>query len=78
MGRSNSGDCKMIFGTYLSTLKIGLMKSGRAKWQEAEATRKDFNTVLIRQDKKFFTCELFKVIQDAIPLILHFRTMCLF
>ena len=27
---------------------------GRARWQEAEATRKDFNTVLIRQDKKLF------------------------
>ena len=37
-----------------------------------------FNTVLIRQDKKFFTSELFKVIRDAIPLILHHRTMCLF
>ena len=24
------------------------------KWQEAEATRKDFNIVLTRQDKKFF------------------------
>ena len=34
---------------------------------------KDFNIVLACQDKKFFTFELFKVIQDAIPLILHFR-----
>ena len=32
-----------------------------------------FNTVLIRQDKKFFTFDLFKVIQDAILLILHCR-----
>ena len=54
------------------------MMYGRAKWQEAEATRKDFNSVLIRQDKKFFTFELFKVIQDAVPLILHYRTMCWF
>ena len=66
----------MIFGTNLSTLSVGLIKCGRAKWQEAEATRKDLNIVLIHQDKKFFICELFKVIQDAIPLILHFRTMC--
>ena len=51
-----------------------LMKCGRAKWQEAEATRKDFNIVLIYQDKKFFITELFKVILDAIPLILHYRT----
>ena len=35
----------MIFGTNLSTLNIGLMICGRARWQEAEATRKDFNTV---------------------------------
>ena len=54
MGRLNSGDQKIIFGTILRTLSIGLMKCGRAKYNEAEATRKDFNTVLIRQDKKFF------------------------
>ena len=66
----------MIFGTNLSTLSIGLMKCGRAKWQEAEAKSKDLNIVLIHQDEKLFISELFKVIQDAIPLILHFRTMC--
>ena len=38
-------------------------------------TRKDFIFVPIRQDNKFFTSELFKVIQDAISLILHYRTM---
>ena len=43
----------MIFGTNLSTLNIGLMICGRARWQEAEATRKDYNMVLTRQDKKF-------------------------
>ena len=61
----------MIFGTNLSTLNIGLMMHGKARWQGTEATRKDFNAVLIRQEKKFFTSELFKVIQDAIPLILN-------
>ena len=75
MVRSNSGDWKMIFGTDLSILNIGLMMYGRTRWQEAEATIKDFNAVLTRQDKKFFIFELFKVIQDAIPLILHCRTM---
>ena len=29
----------------MRTLSIGLMKCGRARWQEAEATRKDVNTV---------------------------------
>ena len=51
----------------MSTLNIGLMKCGSVIWQEAEETRKDFNIVLIHQDKKFFISELFKVIQDAIP-----------
>ena len=46
-----------------------LMMYGRARWQEAETTRKDFKTVLTSQDKIFFTFELFKVTQDAISLI---------
>ena len=66
----------MTFGTNSSNLNIGLIKSGRALWQKAEETRKDFNLVLTRQDKKFFISELFKVIQDAIPLILHYKTVC--
>ena len=52
------------------------MKSGRVQWQEAEGNKKRFNTVLTRQDTKFFIFELFKVIQDVIPLILNYRTMC--
>ena len=60
----------------MRTPSIGLMKCGGARWQEAEATRKDFNIVMTRQDKEFFISELFKVIQDAISLILHFRIMC--
>ena len=51
MERLSSGDEKIIFGTNLRTLSIGLVKCGRVKWQEAEATRKYFNTVLTRQDK---------------------------
>ena len=60
MGRSKSGDWTMIFRRNLCTLNIGLMMYGRARWQEAEAIRKYFNIVLIRQDKKFFTFELSK------------------
>ena len=74
MERLNSGGCKVVFGTKLRTLNIGLMKSGRVRWQKAEETRKYFNSVLIHQDKKFFVSKLFKVIQDAISLILY-RTM---
>ena len=75
MERLKSGEQRNIFGTILCDLNIGLMKSGRARWQKAEETRKDFNTVLIHQDEEFCTSELFKVIQDAISLILHYRTM---
>ena len=34
MGQLNSGEYKMIFGTNLCNLNIGLMKSGRAQWQK--------------------------------------------
>ena len=50
------------------------MKSARAAWQEEEEARKYFSIVLMLQEK-FITFELFKVIQDAILLILHYRTM---
>ena len=52
MERLNSGDWKIIFGTNLRILDIGLMKCGRAKWQEAEVTRKDFKIVLIHQGQE--------------------------
>ena len=44
------------------------MKSGRAHWQKAEETRK--NQYCTDFQEKFFTSELFNVIQDAITLIL--------
>ena len=44
----------MIFGTMLTNPNIGLMMYGRARWQEAEATRKDFNIVVIHQDKTLY------------------------
>ena len=78
MEQLNSGDQKIVFGTNLTTLSIGLMKCVRVQWEEAEATRKYFNIVVTRQDKNFFISELFNVIQDEIPLILHYRTMCKF
>ena len=62
--------------TNSSTVNIGLMMLEKQDGRSAEATRTDFNIVLIHHDKKFFAPELFKVIQDAIPLIQHCRTMC--
>ena len=74
MGRLNSGDGKIIFGTSLCIL-IALMESGKAQCKKEVKTRKDFNIVSIFQEK-FFTSELFKVIQNEISLILHYRTCC--
>ena len=53
------------------------MRSGSAAWQEEEETRKDTSIVLIHQGQSS-TSELFKVIQDAVSLILFYRTMSLF
>ena len=75
MERLNSGDWKIIFRITLRFLNFGPMKCGRVEWQKADETRKDFNIVLIHKDKKFFISELFKVIHEAIPLILHNKTM---
>ena len=72
----NSEESKTIFKN-ISCVIIGLMKSGRKAWQEEEETRKDKSIVLIHQEK-FFTSELFLVSQDAISLILLYKTMSLF
>ena len=42
---------------------------------QGRGARKYFSIALTRQEQ-FFTSEPFKVIQDAILLILHYRTMC--
>ena len=77
MERLNSGELKTIFRNISRTIIIGLTKSGRTAWQEEEETRKDFNIVLINQEQSC-TSELIKVIQDAVSLILLYRTMSLF
>ena len=56
---------------------IELTTSGRAQWQKEEETRKDTSTVLILQEQLCIS-ELFKDIQDAVLLILLYRTMSLF
>ena len=42
MERMNSGDEKIIFGTILNDLYIGLMKSGRAQWAKGGENKKRF------------------------------------
>ena len=77
MERLNSGESKTIFRNISCIVIIGLTTSGRKAWQEEEETRKDTSIVLIRQERSC-TSELFKVIQDAVSLILLYRTMLLF
>ena len=40
MERLNSGEQRIVFGTILSALNIGLLKCGRVQWQEEEETTK--------------------------------------
>ena len=68
-GRSNSGDWKMC--EYCLHWYDNVWKSKK----EAEATRTEFNIVLISQDEKFFNSGFFKVIQDTIPIIFHYKTL---
>ena len=74
MEQMNSGESKTIFRNISCVAVIGLTTSGRKAWQEEEETRKDTSIVLIRQEQSCMS-ELFKAIQDAVSLILHFRTM---
>ena len=77
MERLNSGEKKTIFRLISCVVIIGLIISGRAAWQEEEETRKYFSIVLIHQEQSC-TSKLFKNIQDAVSLILPYRTMSLF
>ena len=73
----NSGESKTIFRNISCIVIIGLTKCERAAWQEEEGKRKDFSIVLIHQEQSC-TSELLKVIQDAVLLIFHYRTISLF
>ena len=68
------GESKKIFRINSHTLLIGLTVSGKYDWQEEEEKREDSSTVLILQEQLFIS-ELFRDIQDAILVILHYRTM---
>ena len=75
--RLKSGESKKILRNISCIVIIGLTKSGRIALQEEEETRRDISIALIHQEQSC-TSELSKVIQDAILLILHYRTMSLF
>ena len=69
-----SGELKKIFRISSHTLLIGLMRGGKHAWQQEEEIKEDSSTELMLQEQSC-TSELFKDIQDAILLILHYRTM---
>ena len=77
MERLKSGEYKTIFRLISCIVIIGLTTIGRAAWEEEEETRKDISIVLILEEQ-FCTSELFKVIHDAVSLIILYRTMLLF
>ena len=71
-----SGELKKIFRVSSHTLLIGLTVGGKYAWQEEEETKEGSSTVLMLQEQLFIS-ELFRDIQDAILVILHYRTMLL-
>ena len=69
-----SGELKNIFRVHVRKFLIGLTIDGKHAWQQEEELKGDISTALIFQEQLFIS-ELFKDIQDAILLILHYRTM---
>ena len=75
MEQFNSGELIKISRHISLIVLIGLIASGRHAWQEEEEEiRRDSSAVLILQEQMCIS-ELFRDIQDAILLILHYRTM---
>ena len=77
MEQFNSWEIKKIFRNISCIVLMDTDESGRAAWQEEEETRKGTIVVLILEEQ-FCTSELFKVIPDAVLLILLYRTMSWF
>ena len=63
-----SRELKNIFRVNFHKFLIGLTIDGKYVWQQDEEQKGDISTALMFS-------ELFKDIQDAILLILHYRTM---
>ena len=74
MEQLSSTESNSIFEVILHKYSIGLMIVGKVVWQQEEDPNEDVSIALLFQEQ-FFISELFKDIQDAILLILHYRTM---
>ena len=73
MERFISGEQQKIFRIHSHNLFIGLTIDGKHVWQQEEQ-KGDSSTVLMIQEQSFVS-ELFMDIQDAILLILRYRTI---
>ena len=70
-----SGELKNIFRNTSRIPLIGLIESGKHAWQEEEEEIKEDSSTVLMLQEQLFLFELFKDIQDAILLILHYRAM---
>ena len=68
------GGSRIFFRINFHKYFIGRMIVGKHAYQQEEEQKGDISIVLIFQEQLFIS-ELFKDIQDAISLILHYRTM---
>ena len=68
----NSGELKNICRINFHKFLIGL--TGKHAWQQEEERKGDISTALMFQEQMFIS-ELFKEIQDANLLILHYTTI---
>ena len=75
IGRLNSGDERIISGTILCTLNIGLMKSGRASWQKEEETRKECQYCTDPSGEILYLRALQGHLGRNLIDIIHYRTM---
>ena len=70
----NSGELTIIFRVNFHKSFSGLTIVGKHAWLQEEEQKGEISTAPIFQEQ-FFISELLKDIQDAISLILHYRTM---
>ena len=75
MEQQNSTKSNSIFEVIIHKYIIGLMIDGKLVWLQEEVRNEDISIALIIREQ-FFTSVLFKVILEAISLILRYRTMC--
>ena len=75
MEQLNFTELNPIFEVIIHRYIIGLMIDGKLVWLQEEDQNEDISIALIIREQ-FFSSGLFKVILEAISLILRYRTMC--